>query len=455
MMANSLRKLLTVRVGVAFAIAITLDSVACYLVATHSANQVYDRWLLDSAQSLRKAIRVIDGKTSFDLSTTGIAVFQFDALDKTFFRVVSEHQGELAGDPDLPLVAAGHALVQMADAYKDGVPIRIAAVQMHVSGAADVVHVEVAETLEKRARLTHEILLLMAGPQIALLGASLLVVWFGISMWMRPLTNIAEHIDTRDHDNLKPVPDTGLPQEARALVARINELLQRLQQAMQAQRRFVADAAHQLRTPIAAISLYAENAQRLAVDGQELQALRGLQVSAARAKRLSQQLLTLARAEPESGAQLEFVKLDLAQLARTAGEEWVLRALANDMDFGLRVPEQPVWIQGNESMLVELLSNLIDNAFRYSGVGSKVTIEVLDDPVPKLIVEDDGPGIAVDDRQRIFGRFQRLQSADSHGCGLGLAIVREIAVMHAATVIVTDASSGKGARFVVSFPNNG
>jgi two-component system sensor histidine kinase TctE len=240
------------------------------------------------------------------------------------------------------------------------------------------------------------------------------------------------------------------------LVARINELLQRVGGALQAQKRFVADAAHQLRTPLAAVMLHAERAERASDPIAEHAALSALRSSVRRAARLSQQLLILARAEPNTAAMEEFRKLDLVNLARQVGEEWIPISLEQNVDFGLVVPDHPVWIHGNERLLVELLSNLIDNALRYihrrNGPDGVVTVTVEDGACPILAVDDNGPGVPEQERHRIFERFYRLPGSIGEGCGLGLAIVEEIAHLHKGTVTVTDANSGTGSRFVVSFP---
>ena len=202
--------------------------------------------------------------------------------------------------------------------------------------------VSVAETLSKRATLTREILLVMVAPQVALLGIALLLAWLGVSRGLKPLTDLAREIEARDHHYLAPVSEAGLPREARVLATRINELIARLGTVIGAQKRFVADAAHQLRTPLAAVLLHAERAER-AADPQSVRlALRALHAAVDRAARLIQQLLTLAAPSPRRQWPLQFGRMDLSVLARRVGEEWVARALEHDLDFGLVVPQEPV-----------------------------------------------------------------------------------------------------------------
>jgi two-component system sensor histidine kinase TctE len=166
---------------------------------------------------------------------------------------------------------------------------------------------------------------------------------------------------------------------------------------------------------------------------------------------MTQQLLALARTDPEAINAVELKQLDLVGLARRVGEEWVPRALKRDIDFGLIVPAGPIVVTGDERLLSELLSNLIDNALRYCGTAGRVSVIVEADPEPKLAVQDDGPGIPEDERVRIFERFYRVEGSSGDGCGLGLAIVDEIARLHSSTVEVSSGPDGRGSRFTVAF----
>ena len=265
------------------------------------------------------------------------------------------------------------------------------------------------------------------------------------------MTDLAAQIQARGQNNLTPVPQSGLHRETRVLVERINELLSRLEGVLKAQKRFVADAAHQLRTPLAAILLHAERARRAPDAATEKEALRALDRSVERAARLSHQLLSLARAEPEAAVRFELKPVDLGALARRVGEDWVARALERDVDFGLLVPQEAVSIYGDEWLLAEMLSNLIDNALRYGNDSGHVTVIVEGGAIPKISVQDDGPGIPQAERTRIFERFYRLPGSTGEGCGLGLAIVQEIARLHHSTVEIASGLDDRGSRFTVSF----
>ena len=448
----SLRAGLLLRLGVVLVLLLTLDGAASYFTALHYANLVYDRWLIDSTRSLAQAVRAEHGLIEFDLPRVALEIFQFDEVDKTYFKVSSESEGFIGGDAALPDVAPPNiGGLRLTFANVHGKRVRLVSTLIAPGRPEDPVMVSVAETLVKRSTLTREILLGMAAPQIALLGIALLLGRIGVNHGLKPLTDLAEQIEARGQNNLSPVPQSGLPREARVLVARINELLERLSNALRAQKRFVADAAHQLRTPLAAVLLHAERAERATDVMSEREALGALHRSVERAARLSAQLLALARTDPEAIAAIELKPVDLTALARQVGEEWVRRALERDIDFGLVVPDHPVLVRGDERMLSEVLSNLIDNALRYGGSGGHVTLLVEAGSPTRLAVQDDGPGIPPEERSRIFERFYRVHNSDSDGCGLGLSIVDEIARLHNATVEVSSGANDRGSRFTVVF----
>jgi two-component system sensor histidine kinase TctE len=452
---RSLRSSLTLRVLAVALLLLVLDGISCYALAAHFANLAYDRWLIDDAGSLAQALTVENGRASVVLPRVALAIFKFDDYDQTYYRISTTDGRMLANDGALPDVQpAGDGKPLLSSMTLGGLPLRVVATEVKVPGSSEVVHLVVGETVKKRATLLSEILLEMALPQLGLLLGALLFVRFAVDRGLRPLTVVSAAIEARGHDLLTPVSEAGLPWEARILVTRINDLLGRLDQTITAQRRFVADAAHQLRTPLAAVSLHAERAQR-SLDGESRnQALRGLQAAVGRAARVTQQLLALARSGPEAAATRPLALLDLGAVARSAGETWISPALARKMDFGFVAPEQPVLILGHTGLLEELINNLIDNALRYCPEGASVTLSVSGSRLPELAVTDDGPGVPEGERERIFERFHRGETADAEGCGLGLAIVREIASVHGATVNAESGREGRGTRFIVRFPRS-
>jgi len=450
---RSLRVGLLSWLGPVLVLLLALDALACYLTALHFANLVYDRWLIDDTRSLASAVRSEHGEIQFDVPRVALQIFQFDEVDRTYFNIASDHRGVIAGERDLP--SAGKSLpingIRLQTATVRGQRVRIVSNRIAPPETNDTVTVTIAETLTKRNTLAGDILLAMVAPQVALAAIASLLAWLGVSRGLKPLTDLARQIESRDQNNLSPVPQTGLPREARVLAARINELLARLGSAIRAQKRFVADAAHQLRTPLAAVMLQVERAERAPDEATQRGALHALHRSVERAGRMTQQLLSLARTEPEAIHTVELKPLDLVTLARSVGEEWIPSALKRDIDFGLIVPPGPVAVTGDERLLGELLSNLIDNALRYCSAAGRVSVIVEDGPQPTLAVQDDGPGIPEDERVRIFERFYRVEGSAGDGCGLGLAIVEEIARLHNSTVEVSSGADGRGSRFTVAF----
>jgi signal transduction histidine kinase len=450
---RSLRVGLLSWLGPVLVLLLALDALACYLTALHFANLVYDRWLVDDTRSLASAIRTENGEIEFDVPRVALQIFQFDEVDRTFFKIVSEHRGVIGGDSDLP--SAGKKLpingTGLQSATVRGLRMRVVSLRIAPPQTNDTVTVTIAETLTKRNTLAGDILLAMVAPQFALAAIASLLAWLGVSRGLKPLTDLAKQIESRDQNNLLPVPQTGLPRETRVLASRINELLARLGSAIRAQKRFVADAAHQLRTPLAAVTLQVERAERAPDTATQREALQALHRSVERAGRMARQLLSLARTDPEAIHTAELKQLDLVALARRVGEEWVPQALKREIDFGLIVPQGPVTITGHERLLGEALSNLIDNALRYTGSGGRVSVIVESDPQPTLSVQDDGPGIPEDERVRIFERFYRVEGSSGDGCGLGLSIVEEIARLHGSTVEVSSGADGRGSRFCVAF----
>ena len=209
---RSLRVGLLARLGLVLVLLLALDAVACYFTALHFANLVYDRWLIDSTRSLAQAVRSEQGRIEFDVPRVALQIFQFDEVDKTYFKIVSARRGFLAGDsglPDHPSVPING--IHLSDATLEGKAVRAVATRIAPPGTDDTVTVSIAETLIKRTTLARDILLAMVAPQVALVGIASLLAWLGVSRGLKPLTDLASQIEARDQNNLTPVPQTGLP----------------------------------------------------------------------------------------------------------------------------------------------------------------------------------------------------------------------------------------------------
>ena len=252
------------------------------------------------------------------------------------------------------------------------------------------------------------------------------------------------------------MPKAQAPEEVQPLIHAMNELLRRLSLVLSAQQRFVADAAHQLRTPVAGIKTQTELALRLTDPAQQQQVLHQLHTATTRLSRLIHQLLALARTEPGAQAAHAMQPTDLGREMREAASEWVPKALQGNIDLGFEGPDEPLMVRGNAILLREMLGNLLDNAIRYSPPGSRVTVQVARRGTEVVLqVEDNGAGIPQDERERVFERFYRLLGTDADGCGLGLAIVREVAQAHGADVSLDSGAGGRGTAVRVRFPAAG
>jgi two-component system sensor histidine kinase TctE len=322
--------------------------------------------------------------------------------------------------------------------------------------------VQVAETLEKRAQLANEIIKGVILPQFIILPVILALVWFALSRGLSPLAQLQERIRARPPDDLSPIDSRQVPEEISPLVGSLNDMLARLAHTIAAQKRFIADAAHQMKTPLAGMRMQSELALRQ-VDPNEIhRSLEQLAKSSESATRLVNQLLALARAENQPHAGLALEPLDLAALARDVVQDWVQPSFAHEIDLGYEVIGDPPEIAGSAMMLRELLSNLIDNALRYTPAGGSVTVRVRGTNIGNgnqalLEVEDTGPGIAPSERHRVFERFYRILGSSVPGSGLGLAIVREIAQQHGAEIEIFNnpRSTRKkfpGSLFRLTFP---
>jgi len=320
----------------------------------------------------------------------------------------------------------------------------------------------VAETLDKRAQLANEIIKGVILPQFIILPVILALVWFALSRGLSPLAQLQERIRARPPDDLSPIDSRQVPEEISPLVGSLNDMLARLAHTIAAQKRFIADAAHQMKTPLAGMRMQSELALRQ-VDPNEIhRSLEQLAKSSESATRLVNQLLALARAENQPHAGLALEPLDLAALARDVVQDWVQASFAHEIDLGYEVIGHPPEIAGNAMMLRELLSNLIDNALRYTPPQGSVTVRVRGTNIGHgdqalLEVEDTGPGIAPSERHRVFERFYRILGSSVPGSGLGLAIVREIARQHGADIDIFNnpRSTHKkfpGSLFRLTFP---
>jgi two-component system sensor histidine kinase TctE len=432
------------------------SSMIDYDIATRFVNLAYDRALLDTALDIGRQVKVINDRIYVDLPDVALKMLQSRESDRLYYLVTGPGNEFITGEPDLPPPPdTSTDRVRYYDDEYRGRLIRVVALRVPVepgSGRGAVL-IQVAERMTVRTESARQIMLRMALPQGLLIIVAALLVWYGVARGLAPLTSLRGEIESRSHRDLSPLPEERAPQELRPLIRAMNDLLSRLDAALAAQQRFIADAAHQLRTPLAGIKTQTELALRQAGSDEARSTLAQLHAATEQTTRLVNQLLSLARAEPGEKQEHPTAPLDLVELVRETATVWVPRALERNIDLGFDGPEESITVEGNSFLLKEMLNNLLDNAIRYTQPGGQVTARVASrDAKVVLSVEDNGPGIPESERERVFERFYRVLGTGVEGSGLGLAIVREIALSHGATVALEPGPGGSGTAVKVSFP---
>jgi len=431
-----------------------------YDIAKRFVNLAYDRALLEAALDVGRQVKLINDRLYVDLPEAALQILQTRESGQLFYLVTGPDREFVSGEPDLPRppeeapeVAADR--VQYYDDEYNGLVIRAVALRTPVepgSGRGAVL-IQVAERVTARDEFARQIILRMVLPQAILILLAGFAVWYGVGRGLAPLSTLRREIENRSHRDLSALPEDQAPREVRPLIRAINDLLARVGTAISTQQRFIADAAHQLRTPIAGLKTQTELALRQSQPGNLHDTLRQLQTATEQSTRLVNQLLSLARAEPGARREHAVERLDLTQLARDTTTEWVPRALERHIDLGYDGEGAAAWIEGDPFLVRDMLGNLLDNAIRYTQQGGHVTVRVTSSAeTVALSVEDNGPGIPEQERERVFERFYRVLGTGTDGCGLGLAIVREIALSHHAEVTLSTGAGGRGTVARIAFP---
>ena len=430
---------------------LVLGGLVAYYPSIEPATAAYDQGLIDVGISLGTYIRAADKGYRLELPMAVDQVLRRDSYDKVYYRVLGPDGEEIAGDEGLPGPPADRESrggVVSYDAAYQGQKVRAVALSAQCGSAA--CSVVVAETTVKRKRLQRDILFSSLLPEMLIALATLLIVWFGVKRGLGPLARLSEEIKSRSPGDLRPIDAAGAPEETQPLVSALNGLLDELAQASRNQQRFLANAAHQLRTPLAGLQAHTELTLAKPLPPEVRAELAQVHQATIRTARLANQLLALARAEP--GARGNAAGLNLKTLAESEADAWVHQALARDVDLGFELESAPV--HGDAFLLREALANLVHNAIEYSPRGARVTVRTGRNGSHSFVeVEDDGPGIPPPERERVLERFYRVPGTPGTGSGLGLAIVREIASGHGAAISITDAMGGKGCRVAITFPH--
>jgi two-component system sensor histidine kinase TctE len=421
-----------------------------YYVALRVATFAYDRSLLDPALDMAANVRMEPGGPHLAMLRQAQEALLYDHEDTLVFQIREPGGAVVAGDAALksppPLEPGGRSFF---DGEYQGQPVRVAAVRSD-SG----LYVQVAETLHKRNRLIWEILAAGLVPTLLIALATLVLAWTGVARGLAPLAWIRTQLLGRTPSDLRPLAEGTTPAEIAPAIGALNRLFAQLRESNAMQQRFLANAAHQLRTPLAGLQMHLELLLRRDLDSEVRSEIEGMHVATVRASHLANQLLALAKAEASAEDSSSHIPVDLYAVADGAVHEWVQRAIARDIDLGFLLEHATV--SGNPILLGELLHNLLDNALRYTPSGGSVTVRCgALNGEPFLSVEDTGRGIPEWARSQVFERFYRIQGTPGDGAGLGLAIVKEVALRHRGALHIEKPNGDekeRGTRIVIRFP---
>ncbi len=416
--------------------ALGINVVAVLLIVQRVSHESLDQGLADAVALYVTQLREQPANVSGELPAAAQRVLLALPEDRVFFTLQDAEGRVLAGDPRLADELPWGTLEAPAyfDLNHQGYWLRGISIVFEAGGAAR--QLTLATTALKREQLMREIMLGMVAPQVLLLLVTMVLVWAAVGRGLAPLADLRAEIGSRSHEDLRPLAAEAAPDELKPVVAEINRLFGRLAQAIEGQRHFIADAAHQLRTPVAALLAQLESADSAASSA--------LVAGARRLARLVGQLLALSRTGP--GMVSAEGSFDFAAMIREAANDWLPQAFRRGMEIEFEI--DALNVAGSEHAYREMLANVVDNAIRYGRRGGRIVVRCRAEGSDAVIqVDDDGPGIPDDEREKVFERFYRGAGAKGEeGCGLGLAIVRALAESQDAKLSLGNTPAGIGLR---------
>lgn len=446
---DGLRRRLIVALLVPLLLIVGSSSVFDYRLARQTADAAHDQALADDLFDLEAHMRRKGDTVAPDLSDEVEAMLRSNAPDRMFYAVRDADGRTLSGDPTIPDLPVGNgpALTFLDGSHRDA-NVRVALHRFSVEGQP--LRITVMQTTEKRQASSRRIMTAMVLPNLAVFFATLLAVLWGVRRGLLPLQTVEREIGRRSVDDLEEIDLACAPLEIHPLLRRLNELFRLLREASAAQQRFIGDAAHQLRTPLAGLQTQLDLAAAEGDFSRNPERRARIEAATSRIGHLLNQLLVYARAETAASLTDTFVDVQLAELAEKSASIFLDAALAKNIDLGFEIA--PARVRGLPWLLQEGLGNLIDNALRYTPAGGVVTVRCgRADEFAFLEVEDDGPGIAAEHLAAVRERFYRIPGSPGDGCGLGLAIVSEIAQRHGARFELLPGQGG-GLRARIALP---
>ena len=423
-----------------------------YFAASLIADATFDTELHDITRAVGEEARN-DARSTRPLQV--LSALRNDPVERMYAQIAAADGMVLAGDGGMPRPTLAEVVtlgeIRIRDSMIDRQPVRMGYTWVADPAGGAPLLVQVGDPLKRRHILMRNVTLLVMAIVTFIVPVIGGLVWFGVWRGLRAARRLRTHIDARTADDLSSLPSEDAPTELATLVESLNLQLDRVRRHLEAQRRFVADAAHQLRTPLAGLKAQADAALRGGTLVEARARLERIEESADRLNRLVAQLLSLARADEALGGSPPREAVELNALLREVCGAAAEQALARQIALGFDAAPRPVEVQGSPLLLRELFANLVDNAIRYTPAGGEVAVRVVASFEPAVQVDDSGQGVPPEERERIFERFHRVLGTGATGSGLGLAIVRTIAGLHRATVRAENRVEG-GSRFVVVFP---
>ena len=425
-----------------------------YETTLEASSSSYDYTLIATLETVSYRIRFDEGRVFIDFPTQIIPMLRERHVDRRFYQILGPNKEVVAGDANLPEPPAFPTEVKLYNSEINHIPVRVAAKRIVVTtNPLRECYIQIAETFTGRIFVAQEAAdrLLLGGALMYIL--LLLFTGFAVRHGLAPLQLIQTELINLTLDQNRKLNEATAPEEVRPLIAAINDLMVRIRQELQRQKRFISNAAHQLRTPLAGLKVQAALALRDPNLKSISPTLAQIEKSLDNATHLINKMLTLASSEPGVIGEKQTGPVNLHELVRTVVKELAQRAVTKEIDLGIEEAPEVLTLIGVDWALKELVTNLVENALIYTPERGSVTVktEVKNNTI-LLSVEDDGPGIPSDERERVFERFYRLPNAPKGGSGLGLSIVKEIAAAHRATLRISTPESGKGTKFTVEFP---
>ena len=456
-MAHSLRGRLLAWVMLPLVGAVLLAGVISRQNAEATAAVVQDRLLLGSARIVAEQLRFEDGSIQDPIPPAALELFQSGDVDHVYYRVATSDGRTVTGYPEFQLSDAPlqPETSQFFDAAVRGEAVRAVMYLQPVLTESGIqsVRVQIAQTLRGRSELAKKLWMQSMAQQVATLALVALLVWVGLRNCLKPLLRLRDAVLARRPGSLHALEPEAVPVELSPLVDAINEYAIRLEHHTSVQQSFIQNAAHQLRTPLTLLTTQVSYAVRASDAAGRSESLSAIRQTVQQSVRLVNQLLTISSAQVLGPTELLGEQTRLDEVVRRVLEDMAGRAQSKRIDLGFEATSSDILVAGHTVTLREIVMNLVDNAIRYTPAGGVVTTRIASNPTTVVLtVEDNGPGIAEDERERVFQRFYRIDDSDSDGCGLGLSIVKEFAAALSARVALRTPQSGLGLAADVIFP---